>query len=548
LTGEEAVAQLRAELRADQRTEDLAESMDRVEEEVQAWWTVVHLPWFTDHSPSHSRRVADYALRLADIPSLRDDVRLKPLERYILYVAAWLHDLGMNDLELSPRPLGEMTPKDFESIRHEHPERTKVRLLEREGLFGLPAGDPVLAEVVAFTARAHGTLYYEDSVRVLKEKMRVRNEVVRGPLLAALLLIADEIDLHYERARPLPGGAALPPISEAHAFKHRCVTWVNPTLSSDGGIGVAIQLTFPSEMSGDDRLDVERWITVKLQQQMGLVERELRDGFSRQVWLNRAITVTYGTPHTVRPSLSSAGMAIVRAETIQDQLIDHRRALRQILAALDAGNIVIVNGNWVTDEERDVDGREDLLSTAVARCRAIGQTVLSSARLRLNGAGSLSDVLEEWLGSLPTASPDDMLQNSERDGVESSRVKELANELTDQLKGLQPSRVLFAASRIDGLTSAEKVELTATLIPTLQAAAPTSAFLFSAEPGSTFAAEIPIIAIAAGSLDRDDVLRYMGRYVEPDAALGSSMAELDYAAYRSIAQGYERALRALVTA
>jgi hypothetical protein len=52
LAGEEAAAQLRAELRADQRTEDLAESMDRVEEEVQAWWTVVHLPWFTDHSPS----------------------------------------------------------------------------------------------------------------------------------------------------------------------------------------------------------------------------------------------------------------------------------------------------------------------------------------------------------------------------------------------------------------------------------------------------------------------------------------------------------------
>jgi len=542
LIGEEAVAQLRAELTADQRTEDLAESMDRVEEEVQAWWTVIYLPWFTDHSPSHSRRVADYALRLAEIPSLRDDLRLRPLERYILYVAAWLHDLGMNDLELSPRPLGEMTPKDFETIRHEHPERTKVRLLEREGLFGLPAGDPVLAEVVAFIARAHGTRYYEDSVRVLKQKTRVRNEVVRGPLLAALLLIADEIDLHYERVRPLPGGAALPPISEAHAFKHRCVTWANPTVGSDGGIRVAIELTFPPEMSEDDRIEVERWIKVKLQQQMGLVERELRDGFSRQAWLNRAITVTYGTPHAVRPSLSSAGMAIVRAETIQDQLIDHRRALTQILAALDAGNIVIINGIWVTGEERDVDGREDLLATAVARCRSIGQTVLSSARLRLLGAGSLSDVLEEWLRSLPTVSQDDILQSSERDGAEWSRVAELTSELTDQLKGLQSERVLFAASRIDGLTSMEKGQLTAALIPALRTAAPNSAFLFSADRGSTLAAEIPIIAIAAGSLDSDDVLRYMGRYVEPDAALGSSMAELDYASYKSIAQGYERAL------
>jgi len=88
----------------------------------------------------------------------------------------------------------------------------------------------------------------------------------------------------------------------------------------------------------------------------------------------------------------------------------------------------------------------------------------------------------------------------------------------------------------------EKGQLTAALIPALRTAAPNSAFLFSADRGSTLAAEIPIIAIAAGSLDSDDVLRYMGRYVEPDAALGSSMAELDYASYKSIAQGYERAL------
>jgi hypothetical protein len=548
LTGGEAVAQLRADLLVYDPTKKLLESMDRVEQEVRAAWDPIYLPWFTDHSANHSRRVAEYALELSYLFSLQGCPALAPFERYILYVSAWLHDLGMNDVELSPRPLGEMTREDFERVRHQHPERTKVRVLSGDGAFGLPSGDPALAEVVAFTARAHGTSYYDDSVQVLKGMTRIRNENVRGPLLAALLLMADELDLHYERAKPLPGGAALSAVSEAHAFKHRCVTSSTPIVTAGGCIGIEVRLTFPTEMPDEDCLDVERWITIKLQQQMGLVERELRAGFGRQACFDRAIKVKRGVAYADRPPLSRAGMCVVRAETTQDQMIDHRLALRQIIEVIEAGNVVVVNGAWDPEDGRDIDGREDLLATAAARSDADGSAVFRSVRLRLNGAGTLSDILDEWLAALlsvsdaGTSSYEPLLATPEP-----KRWRALLSQLTEKLQNAEVEKALFIVSNLDGLTPTERDCMINVVVPTLRAAVQNAAFAFSAERGSTAATgDTPVVAVAAGPVDADDLVRYMGRYAEPHAALGAAKAKLDYASYKRLAQGHEQVIRGQV--
>jgi hypothetical protein len=269
---------------------ELATSAERVAHEVAEWWTLPHLAWFTDHGPRHSRRVAEYAEQLTQLP-IREATKLRLLERYILYVAALMHDMGMQDLRGAGKPLGELGPEDFQQVRHQHADKSSERLLAEGRRFGLPDDDRLI-EVVAFVARGHGTSYYRDSVKVLSTRTSVRGQEVRGPLLAALLLMADELDLHYERTSPLPDDQAeLSPISLAHAFKHECVTNAEPKIQPNGDIQIHLRLSFPVTTSESTQLDIERWIVVKLQQQIGLTEEEIREGLHAQARFDRKIRV-----------------------------------------------------------------------------------------------------------------------------------------------------------------------------------------------------------------------------------------------------------------
>ena len=116
---------------------DLASSVARIEDFVRRWWADNPMPWFTDHGPDHSLRVAHYATQIADVPALPPDLQLSALERYILWASAWLHDLGMQSL--LGRPLGPITPEHQAEIRHQHPDETAAVILERAPLIGLPA-------------------------------------------------------------------------------------------------------------------------------------------------------------------------------------------------------------------------------------------------------------------------------------------------------------------------------------------------------------------------------------------------------------------------
>ena len=117
---EDSLLHLAAELQASQETRDLAESLTQILKALDQHWTQTHLTWFTDHGVDHARRVAKRALELSAIPGLSGDLMLSGLERYILCAASLLHDIGMNDLSLSPHPLGRMLPEDYDRVRHEH--------------------------------------------------------------------------------------------------------------------------------------------------------------------------------------------------------------------------------------------------------------------------------------------------------------------------------------------------------------------------------------------------------------------------------------------
>lgn len=169
-------------------------------------WSTNYQQWFTDHGPAHSRRVASYAMQLTQFPLLHDTQKLNTLEMFILWASAWLHDIGMQDLRSAGAPLGQMNSADYARVRHEHPDRSSENILREWRKLGLPDGDAALVDVVADVARAHGTKFYNDTVKNrLRDESMVRNKRVRPRLLAAILLFADELDLHNQRVVLLGG-------------------------------------------------------------------------------------------------------------------------------------------------------------------------------------------------------------------------------------------------------------------------------------------------------------------------------------------------------
>jgi hypothetical protein len=415
---------LAAELRASQATRDLAESPTQIWTALNKHWAQTHLTWFTDHGVDHALQVARRAQELSTIPELSANQQLSSLERYILCAASLLHDIGMNDLTLSENPLGAMRHEDYQRIRHEHSARSGAMIIRDPVAWGLPS-DRILAELVGLVAKAHGTKYYRKTIPELQERGAVRNLPVRGPLLAALLLMADELDLSYTRVVELPGNVPLNAVSEAHAFKHRCISSAWTKTAVDGTISVSLQLRMPDELADQAKVNVERWVVGKLRRQMALVDPEITGAFGKRLSFSRAIGVSYVRPldPESEPLPSADALAVINADVALDDLIDHREKFHRAVTALVDGHVVIT-GPWDAAGRKDSYGREDLYQAMIDRLRADPDAVVAcSTRLHVIGAGEVSDVLEEWVRDL---NGDDEFTATEPTDEQSARAKLMA--------------------------------------------------------------------------------------------------------------------------
>ncbi|MDQ4502824.1 hypothetical protein [Sinomonas sp. ASV322] len=309
--------------------DDLAISVDRVQQYVIAWWATTYLPWFTDHGPEHSKRVAKYALDIAAIPSLSEQHKLTTLEKFILWSSAWLHDLGMQSL--LGNALGPLDSAVYDQIRHEHPDQSCTEILTHGEAIGLPSGDIPLIQCIAYVARAHGTKHYTSSVESLQTCTHVRNEPVRAPLLASILLLADELDLHYQRARPPAAHANLNYVSQAHALKHKCVISCEVEHRPGGVVSFSLRTQRFPDIPSIVADEIDQWITEKLRRQIALVEKDFAEGFAGTASLSRSIRLTHTTAHIPVGMVSPETISIIRDDNAQDDLINHRGALSDLL-------------------------------------------------------------------------------------------------------------------------------------------------------------------------------------------------------------------------
>lgn len=179
----------------------------RVTDSVAMLYTMLEsfLSWFpdfTDHSLLHSLDVLDYSNQI-----LGDQVwALNTLECYVLVMACYLHDVGMGisrkDFEVFEKELeSKGTLKESHSIaeaqiiREQHNELSGMIIKKYSKLFDIFDKDTMFA--IIQVARGHRKTDLLDEFEY--PNIQTKNGVIRTPYLAAVIRLADEIDVASNR-------------------------------------------------------------------------------------------------------------------------------------------------------------------------------------------------------------------------------------------------------------------------------------------------------------------------------------------------------------
>ncbi|MET7693398.1 HD domain-containing protein [Streptomyces sp. NPDC005483] len=500
---------------------------------------MVYMPWFTKHNVEHAENVANMALKLASKLEV-DSQALDLVDKYLLCSAALLHDIGMNDLAKSKNLSGEMTEEDYATIRKQHAKRSGEMIISDRSKWGLPALDSILAQTVGLIAQAHGTSEYAETIPALKDCKTVKGTNVKAPTLAAILLMADELDLDYERAGDKP--EALNSVSAAHDFKHRCIGSADIDLSSRGEVEIILELSIPEELTSEDREAIESWIVSKLRRQISLVEPQIGQGFPGRPGISRAIKVDYrNVPNQAMPSREA--LSIIRSEAATDRLIDLSESLDSAKKALRQGRkLILLIGEWDRLGGVDIDGREDLLDVLAKQLSADGTLVLSSRRLALNSAGEASDVLEEWVEGIPGG----RYRSPAQAQPEDTRRRKILDRLLRGVSALpREAHILLTLSFIEGMDDDVRRWLLQEALPAVQGAAPSSApFVITASGQFIDEAEsLEPVIIEVGNIDLKEVEDYLKQYAPGRWTNAVSGGGLRYNNFKNIAINLEKDLR-----
>lgn len=308
---------------------DLHERLLRVRDAAYRIWAQPRLHWFTDHSAQrHSEAILAH---LSDVLSrvqhsvLVDGVRLTHHEVLVLLCAAYLHDIGMQ--HMGEAYIDRCTHDDFVRIRDEHPAKAAELILERslrpqpdQFVTGLER-DAYLTPI-ALVAMAHGTSYFEGAVAELRALSdSPGNEPLRGPLLAALLLIGDELDLHEDRAS-FPPEMRRSPEADLHHYVHHYISRVQVVEGATPQVR-RICLTFKFPAGADYAAEVEEWVAGKLHKQCNLTSDIIWTSTKGELqWDDRIFVKTTSDAHGVKGELPDESRSVLRGILARTRVVD----------------------------------------------------------------------------------------------------------------------------------------------------------------------------------------------------------------------------------
>lgn len=158
-------------------------------------------PSYTDHSSLHSMQVADFCNRL-----IAENINeMSATECFVLLMACYLHDTGMgipeSELDDYFDSLG-LIPEDStsevkEHIRKNHNEFSSIFVKKKSNFFDFPNEE--ISTAIAEVARGHRNVDLYDDNNYPSEIDAGEFGIIRLPYLAALIRLADEIDIAADR-------------------------------------------------------------------------------------------------------------------------------------------------------------------------------------------------------------------------------------------------------------------------------------------------------------------------------------------------------------
>lgn len=326
--------------------------LERVRVSAERIWAVPRLAFFTDHSATrHSRRIVQLLGGLAE--ELQSGPQaLSRSELYVLLASAYLHDIGMQDFSVDGRGQEEFGLSDYEVVRRRHPERARHLIVERalslvpgRDLFRIDIDDELQYLLpIALVSQGHGSSYFETSVAALREAdYAPENIPLRGALLTALLLYADELDLHEDRAS-FPLEMAQSPLTALHHHLNHYVTrvTVRPGATSHQR-RVELSMSFP-QGSEDYQGDVRLYVTSKLASQATRINPVLRSETDGYLEVEPTVRVRSHTEtiEGARRELPVEALNRLRCELLEDQLVDRDGLVAALTGAIQARRLLVV--------------------------------------------------------------------------------------------------------------------------------------------------------------------------------------------------------------
>jgi hypothetical protein len=319
----------------------LYKRLERVRDSSISIWKEPRLKWFTDHSAeTHSRKIIEHIGEIIG-PLQNSAQRLNPHELFVLLAACYLHDIGMQDFRSAGgKGVENFTIEDYIDIRENHPQRARELIIERtlkreRDDFKIDLDDdPQYLVPIALVSQSHGSKFFLNTVKELQHLgQRPGNAPFRGDLLAALLLMGDELDLHENRAI-FPKEFAHSPQSLLHNLIHNYVTSVE---ICDGKTPkhrrIRLMIQYPSD-ADEYCSDVLDWIVSKLRKQSELTKRIFEESTKGELNWDERIEIheSVDNYHVRRSFFDSEtgkeALNILKLEVLQNQTIDRDEFLK----------------------------------------------------------------------------------------------------------------------------------------------------------------------------------------------------------------------------
>jgi hypothetical protein len=437
----------------------LREDLNVVKHEMrQAWDQFGKNDWFPDYGIGHSERVISMIEQIL-APVLPDDsrpgvdsaillsnaLRAQPLtahELYVLLAACYLHDVGLLYMLLREPKLDSLDVDGYKDIDQYHPQVSYdviiktakgVEMGERTPL-GLRNNEYLRS--IALVVKAHSAETFEDAVEELqKQRIDSGEEKFRGDLLAALLMMGDQLDMTRRRARfPNVAMCNAASLLYNHTFSYiRDVQVLQGSAPLTRRIKIWFELPQHPSKEGRYTIEIRSWVIGRLKLHCNKTQRIFDERADGLKWEDKVEEVV--DPLQPPAGMPSEAIALLR-EMQHDQRTVDRTDLKEKLKNLlepTQGGIVVIHWPEYGDQELLMDWFEAL-------CRRYDKVTPIRLTLRSGRSTDREGLMERIALGLNQEYFDDFWREQERlDGEAktwSARLPELVKVFLDRFQAV----------------------------------------------------------------------------------------------------------------